>query len=215
MRESILSIRETNEDLKEKLFRLGSKGLSDRELLLLIMDIEPDSTREAEVQALLDRINKAKSLSDIEKTDENIDIWIRLQASLEIARRKSEKKIRAVSSPRDIYYTVRHYAGEQESLVVVMLNGAQEVIGTFAATVGTLTRSLMHPREVFAPAIEKRSAAIAIAHNHPSGNLFPSKEDIETTNKLVLSGDILGIKVIDHIIFSYDGYYSFMEHGLL
>ena len=95
------------------------------------------------------------------------------------------------------------------------LNGAHEVVGTLVATIGLLNRTIVHPREVFSEAIHKRAAAIAIAHNHPSGNVEPSEDDKDVTVRIVKCGDILGIKVIDHIVFSEDKYYSFLEHGLM
>ena len=96
-----------------------------------------------------------------------------------------------------------------------MLNGAHEVIGTIVATIGLLNRTIVHPREVFADAIRNRAAAVAVAHNHPSGNTEPSNEDIEVTERLKKAGDLLGIRVIDHIVFTDAKYYSFLEHGLM
>ena len=86
--------------------------------------------------------------------------------------------------------------------MVVMLNGAHEVLGTFVATVGLLNRTIVHPREVYAPAIKERAAAIAIAHNHPSGNVTPSEEDKDVTIRIKKAGDILGIKLLDHVMFT-------------
>jgi len=73
----------------------------------------------------------------------------------------------------------------------------------------------VHPREVFADPITDRACAVVVAHNHPSGNLEPSDEDVDITKRLRQSGDILGIPVLDHLIFSESGYFSFMEHGLI
>lgn len=73
----------------------------------------------------------------------------------------------------------------------------------------------MHPREVFADAIRSRAAAVVIAHNHPSGNVEPSEDDKQVTVRLQKAGEILGIKVLDNIVFSEDRYYSFLEHGLM
>ena len=78
-----------------------------------------------------------------------------------------------------------------------------------------MNRSLIHPREVFSDPISRRATAVVLAHNHPSGILSPSKEDIATTTRLAESGELLGIRVIDHLIFSNKSYFSFKEHGLL
>lgn len=82
-------------------------------------------------------------------------------------------------------------------------------------TVGLVNKSQVHPREVFADPITDRAATIIIAHNHPSGDLIPSKEDTEVTRQLKAAGETLGIKLLDHIIFNNKGYYSFLEHNEL
>ncbi len=76
-------------------------------------------------------------------------------------------------------------------------------------------KTIVHPREAFADPITDRACAILVAHNHPSGNLDPSEEDMDITTRLRQSGDILGIPVLDHLIFSENGYYSFVEKGLI
>ena len=79
---------------------------------------------------------------------------------------------------------------------------------------GILNRTIVHPREVFAEPITKRAAAIIVAHNHPSGNVDPSPEDREITNRLKAAGETLGIPLLDHIIFGVKGYFSFVEQGI-
>lgn len=86
---------------------------------------------------------------------------------------------------------------------------------TSIIAIGTLTQSLVYPREVFAPAIEHRCASIIVAHNHPSGRLEPSREDIAITKKLKDSSKILGIELLDHIIITKESYFSFDENGML
>jgi DNA repair protein RadC len=137
-------------------------------------------------------------------------------AALELGRRKVTQKPRSITTPMDIYKEVLHFSSrEQEHFITIMLNGAHEVIDSFISTIGLLNKTIVHPREVFAPAIKNRAAAIAIAHNHPSGSLEPSEEDKHVTNRLISAGEILGIRVIDHIVFSSRGYYSFLEHSLI
>ncbi len=201
---------------KEKLEKLGPEALTDRELIMALMDYGCTTSCENDAKRILDILNSSPTLKKDMMMKLGKSAWIRLSAAIELGRRKLDGKSKPISSPKDIYREVMHYASnKQEHFIVVMLNGAQEKIGSFVATVGTLNRSIIHPREVFAPAIENRAAAIAIAHNHPSGNLLPSEEDIATTDKLVMSGKILGIKVIDHIIFSDESFFSFMEHSLI
>ena len=101
--------------------------------------------------------------------------------------------------------------GAQEHFVSITLNGANELIQKRVVTVGLLDRSLVHPRDVFADVITDRAAAVIFAHNHPSGDLQPSDEDLRTQTRLVEAANILGIRVLDHLIVSRKGYFSFEE----
>jgi DNA repair protein RadC len=105
---------------------------------------------------------------------------------------------------------------EQEHFFCITLNSAHEVINIHLVSVGLLNRTLVHPREVFKHAIKDNSAAIIIGHNHPSGSLDPSTEDKDITRRMKIAGEILGIKVLDHIIVSpTKGYLSMLEMNLL
>ena len=105
---------------------------------------------------------------------------------------------------------------EQEHFVSISLDGAGNVIKSRVITIGLLNHSLVHPRETFRGAILDNAASIVIAHNHPSGSLDPSSNDIAITMQLKEAGEIIGIKVIDHIIVTkYDNFYSMKEHGMM
>lgn len=95
---------------------------------------------------------------------------------------------------------------KQEYFVCLTLDGANRLIAKRTITIGTLTSSLVHPREVFADAITDRAASIIVAHNHPSGNLEISQDDKDVTERLTESGDLLGIKLIDHIVVTKSGF---------
>lgn len=137
-------------------------------------------------------------------------------SAMELARRLYQPKNLRIRVPRDALPLLRHYADRtQEYFLCVSLNGAHEVIACRVVTIGLLNRTLVHPREVYAPAIADRAASILVAHNHPSGNLEPSEEDLEITGRLRQSGEILGIKLLDHLIFFGDDYTSILERGLL
>lgn len=97
---------------------------------------------------------------------------------------------------------------KQEHFVVMTLDGANRLIAKRTITIGTLTSSLVHPREVFADAITDRAASIIVAHNHPSGSTTPSKADLEVTERLQKSGELLGIKLADHVIMTKKGHFS-------
>ncbi len=105
-----------------------------------------------------------------------------------------------------------HHLGK-EYFIAITLDGASRVIGTHIISIGTLNQSLVHPREVFYPAIQDRAAAIIIAHNHPSGQIFPSRADKQVTTRLKDAGKLIGIDIVDHIILAPDGYYSFQDEN--
>ena len=212
--------REPADRPRERLERLGIEALSDKELLMLLIG-SGSSRRNVEeladeLLADLDR-NPRLSAADIMKISGiGIAKASAIGAALELGRRRVSKRAPSISNPSDIYREIRHFSSrEQESLVVVMLNGAHEVIGTFVATVGLLNKTIVHPREVYEAAIKERAAAIAIAHNHPSGNVLPSDDDKDVTVRIRKAGDILGIKLLDHLVFTDEKYYSFLEHGLM
>ena len=105
---------------------------------------------------------------------------------------------------------------EVECFICLTLNGCHKIIGTYIISKGLVNRTLVHPREVFRPAIADNATAIIIAHNHPSGSLEPSIDDKGTTNRIKEAGDLLGIKVLDHLIVSpsVQGYFSFLENDI-
>lgn len=108
-----------------------------------------------------------------------------------------------------------YYNKQQEYFLSLYLDGANHLVDTKVISIGTLNQSLVHPREVFAYAVEKRCASIIVAHNHPSGILKPSSEDLSITQRLKESGIILGIELLDHLIFTRDGFVSLKEEGVL
>lgn len=121
-----------------------------------------------------------------------------------------------IKSSDDVYEELKEYStAKQEHFIVCYLDGAHNIIENRIITIGTLNQSLVHPREVFSPAIEKRAASIIVAHNHPSGILKPSPEDISVTKRLKECGKLLGIELLDHIILCENGFYSFRNEDLL
>lgn len=104
---------------------------------------------------------------------------------------------------------------KQEYFICLSLDSGGCLITRRTVTIGTLTSTLVHPREVFAGPLKDRAAAVIIAHNHPSNDPNPSKQDITTTNQLVAAGLILGVSLQDHIIVTKTGYYSFKHHYLI
>jgi len=120
-----------------------------------------------------------------------------------------------ISAGGDIYRYCKDIARmDRESFHVLTLNQKNVVIDRYLISLGTLTASLVHPREVFKPAILDSAAAVAFVHNHPSGDVTPSREDVALTKRLKDAAEILGIRVLDHVIIG-DSYTSFVDEGLL
>lgn len=117
---------------------------------------------------------------------------------------------------KDILACLAHFRDKrQEYFICLSVSSAQRLITWRVVTIGTLTASLAHPREVFAGPLTDSAASVIIAHNHPSGDPNPSKQDITTTNQLIAAGQILGVPLQDHIILAKTGYYSFRRHRLI
>lgn len=104
---------------------------------------------------------------------------------------------------------------EKEAFIAIALNGSNRVISIRTVSVGTVNKTLVHPREVFRYAIMENAAALIVSHNHPSGICNPSDNDVDTTKSLISASQIIGIELLDHIIISDSCYFSFMEHNLM
>lgn len=136
------------------------------------------------------------------------ELAIRL-ASAPLPRRE------AIRSPEDVHRHLlpRLRLAQRESFRVLLLDGRHRLIGEEEVSVGTLTASLVHPREVFREAIRVAAAAVLLVHNHPSGDPSPSAEDRTVTARLRAAGELIGIQVVDHVIVAEGGHYSFREAG--
>jgi DNA repair protein RadC len=181
------------------------------------------SSRKGVVRLASDLLNVLDSSGDIPDTGELTGIEgigparaALVAASLEFARRRLRPSRRRISEPADVLPLVSHWADRpQEHFLVLSLNGAHEVIRLRVISQGILDRTIVHPREVFVAPLTDRAAAIVCAHNHPSGNTDPSPEDRSLTLRLRESGELLGIPLLDHVIFTHSAYYSFLEKGQL
>lgn len=120
----------------------------------------------------------------------------------------------AVKDPKTAHDYLKPFASrEQENFVVLMLDGANQIKNVKLITRGLVNRTLVHPREIFGPAVENRAVSLIISHCHPSGVLTPSSDDLECTYRLRRAGEIIGIPIIDHLIFDSENCYSMMENG--
>ncbi len=212
-------------DARERMRSRGAGHLSDRELVALTLGT---GTRELPVLDLAERVVKAldgsgsgggelgtrSALASITGMGDSKTAVV--LAALELGRRYSGAALRRVSSAKDVFPLVAHFADrKQEHFLCVSLNGAHEVLAIRVVSVGILNRTIVHPREVFADPLSDRAAAVIVCHNHPSGQLEPSEEDRNITARLAEAGSILGIALLDHLILSpRGGYFSFVESGL-
>lgn len=210
---------------REKIETRGVESLSDDELIAAILgkgipnrDVM-EISREVAGMLSRERLPTYDKLIGVEGIGQSKACI--LLACFEIARRYGtveEQTALRISNPGDILdiAEVRDLkTKKQEHFLTISLNGASEVIRSRIITMGLLNHSLVHPREVFADAITDRAASIICVHNHPSGNLEPSSQDIQITRQLVSAGEILGIRVLDHIIVSRNGFLSLREAGYL
>lgn len=135
--------------------------------------------------------------------------------SLLIAAERSDP-IKRITSPSDVVPALMKWARrKQEVFIVVTLSTTNEIIRIREITRGLVNRTVAHPREVFRPAIKDNATAIIVAHNHPSGSLSASRDDCDITMRLVHAGEVVGIQVLDHIIVSKSGFYSFTNEGVM
>jgi len=121
------------------------------------------------------------------------------------------------SNSRDLFerYKARLFAAQKEYFLSLHLNSKNQLIREVLVSIGSLSTSVVHPREVYAAAVRDSTAALIFLHNHPSGDPEPSKEDHDCTRRLLSAGKILGIRVLDHIVFGHNDYFSFADAGLL
>ncbi|MBN1763492.1 MAG: DNA repair protein RadC [Methanomicrobia archaeon] len=206
---------------REKLIRKGSEALSDIELIAIIIgkgvpgkdafQIAKDISKMLERDLAYLNYEKLQAIEGVGSAKA-----CQLLASFELARRYLIKEEVKITSPTDVLPLVANITDKkQEYFICISLNGAGEVVGNRIITVGLVDHSLVHPREVFADAITDRAASVILVHNHPSGILEPSNQDILMTKQLVEAGSVLGIKVLDHLIISKKGYLSMKDEGLL
>lgn len=215
----------------EKMVKNGPQVLSDAELLATI--IRSGTMNETSVglaqrvlkgddsdsglaflnDVSLEELTKIKGIGKVKA--------IQIKAVMELAKRIAASAVckdkQFIRSPGDVSRIVMEEMRflKQESFNVIMLDAKNRMIKNQTVFIGSLTASLVHPREVFSEAIRRRCASVILVHNHPSGDPTPSEEDIRTTRRLVESGDILGINVVDHIIIGDSKFTSLKEQGLM
>ena len=205
---------------RERLMRSGPEALSDRDLLSIVLVSGVHGTNVSILaEELLKKLDIDKAIPKVSDlcgmTGMGESKACTVAAMLEFGRRKWASGQR-IKHPGDIYNLIRHYADRrQERFICLSLNGAHELLATRIVTIGLVNKTIVHPREVFADPILDRASAVAVAHNHPSGNVQPSDEDNDITRRLKAAADILGLNFLDHLIFSETCYYSFRQNGFI
>ena len=209
---------------RERLINYGVKNLSNNELISIILKC---GTKNISSKDLADKILKEsgsiEKLKDIKINSLNRIKGIgtvkacQLLASIELGRRvyyvKNIGKV-VINSTTSVFetYKCKFDSVNQEKFCALYLDTKKNVISFKTLFKGTLDKSIVHPREVFREAILLSAAGVIVMHNHPSGDVTPSTEDIGITNSLIYAGNMLGIKLIDHIIFGKEKFYSFYEN---
>jgi DNA repair protein RadC len=206
---------------REKLLAKGAHALSDQELLAVllgkgsarmdVMTLAAKLSRVVDEKGLGVRIDDLTGFDGVGEAKATL-----LLAAIEFARRRIKPEGLKISTPSDVLPLLQHFSDrKQEHFLAVSINGANEVLHVRVVSIGLIDRSPVHPREVFADALTDRASGIIVAHNHPTGGLEPSPSDIEITKQLKAAGIVIGITLLDHIIFNRTGYFSFIEAGQL
>ncbi|MCW3491354.1 RadC family protein [Dethiobacter alkaliphilus] len=212
---------------RERLLANGTPSLSDADLIAILIR---SGTREETAVQLAERVLlNVGGLQELPRcgADDILSIKglgpakaVTILAAAELAKRLSSRlrhESVTVSSPGDaaglVMEEMRHNL--REHFRAIMLDTKNKVLGIEEISIGSLNTSLVHPREVFRPAIRKACASIILIHNHPSGDPTPSREDLDVTRRLREAGRLIGIEILDHIIIGDGKFISFREKGLL
>jgi DNA repair protein RadC len=204
---------------REKLLAKGPGALSDKELIAVLLG---KGTPQMDVMTLAGKVARVMDEKGLNVRVENLMQFegvgqakaALLLAAIEFARRRIKPEGLKIDTPADVLPLIRHFADrKQEHFLSITINGANEVINVRVVSIGLVDRSPVHPREVFADALADRASGIIVAHNHPAGNLEPSASDEDVTRQLKHAGEIMGIHLLDHIIFNRIAYFSFLESG--
>lgn len=228
-RDSSFTVRDLprQERPRERLQKFGAEALSAQELLALVIGRGiPKKSVMSIAQELMAKFGNIRAISQatIEELSQIKGIGLakaaQIKACFELGRREElepELKNFDVKDPEAVVKAIRSSIKDKakEHFKLILLNPRNKIIGISTISMGTLNASLVHPREVFKDAITHSAASVVLAHNHPSGDPDPSEDDIKITKKLVDSGKLLGIEVLDHIVIGKNNFCSFKERGLL
>ena len=200
---------------RQRLTEYGPASIATPDLLAETIGIAPDKARTLTDEHLMGEID-VPGLTQIGLTPKQA---LRLTAALELSRRVLKQGLGilpTITCPTDI---VPHLVGikdqPKEHFLVLYLNARNQIIYQEVISIGSLSASIVHPREVLRPGIERGAASIVLSHNHPSGDVTPSREDLDLTRRLTQAGQLLGMEVLDHVIVAENDYLSLKERGLM
>ncbi len=214
---------------REKLLARGPESLSEAELLALILrtgDAASGTSAVDQARVLLDRFGSLRALARANAVEMCRTKGIgpakaaELLALFELARRFAGETLPPGARFTSSEEVFRHYHERlrdrrKEVFLALLLDSKNRVLREVQVSEGSLTASIVHPREVFAPVVRESAAAVLFVHNHPSGDPTPSREDLEITGRLQEAGILMGVRVLDHIIIGSDSYVSFVDRGLM
>jgi DNA repair protein RadC len=214
---------------REKLLTQGACALSDTELLAIVLRNGSSSTGESAIDHARMLLKQFDGFRGIDEASAAELIAVKgigpakaaeIKAALEIARRLGGPKWQVGEPLRSAEEVFRHFQPnlareKRELFYVVLLNNKNRKIRDVKISEGSLTASLVHPREVYNPVIRESAAAVIFVHNHPSGDPAPSPEDIEITRRLKEVGEVMGVRVLDHVVIGHERFFSFSDRGLL
>ncbi len=210
---------------REKLIAKGVEVLRNEELMAVLLGsgVQGKDVRKlskeiiAMMDAHFDKLSERIDLNELLKIHGlGVAKASQILAAIELSKRYLIRTHTRITDAKDVYEELRAYRNKkQEYFLTITLDGASRIINTRTVFIGTLNQSMVHPREIFADAIADRAAGIIIAHNHPSGALHPSQADIHITERLAEVAKLVGIELLDHVILTKEGYYSFSDEGLL
>lgn len=211
-------MKEQNEDTSCP--RVGLAPTPECDLLSGILGLPADKVHERLQQYTLRDLG-SMTVTELEDAGLTPARARRLHHVFEIARRYSGAqrlvKGEPFTSPRHIFdaYRLRFREEKREHFLTIVLDARHRIMNEHLISVGSLTSSIVHPREVFRPAVREAAGAIVLVHNHPSGDPQPSEEDVAVTRRLIHASELLGIRILDHVIVGDGNYASFKELGLL
>lgn len=207
---------------REKLEKYGPNKLTDAELLAIILGTGSKGVNVVELSRRILKKFKGEKLAkaNLKELENTFGLGkakaCEIIACFEIGKRLLQgKKAILILSPKQVWEELKDIRNsKKEHFVVFYLDTRSQLIKKEIISIGILNTNLVHPREVFEPAIKNSVAQVIVAHNHPSGDTEPSEDDLKVTRRLVQAGKILGIEIIDHVIVTKDSFSSLREEGL-